>query len=284
MTGPCGPPKNVKLPGFKAGLAGNVPAAKESRIRENNTMIEKKHLVDLLIHDLTGPLSVVSASAAKLLEKAEKVSPLTDHQRRVLERILRNAHKARTLVHEMLEISHSEEGVFRKEPFGVEKALRESFLDVLEIAAPGMVERLRHAANHKEFKTLLESHGVFIEIAGKYGHSLFSHDSMKIQQILRNLISNALKYRRERVEVLISGDADLNIQVKDDGIGIPPEDREAIFGRFVQLQKGRQPAMPGFGLGLTGVKALVEAMAGEITLTSCEGRGTCFNVRIPPLR
>ena len=246
-------------------------------------MIEKKDLFDLLIHDLTGPLSVVSASAAKLLEQADRVSPLTDHQKRVLERILRNAQRARTLVHEMLEISHSEEGVFQKEPFRVEKALRESFLDVLEITAPNLVERLRQATSQEEFRTLLESLGVFIEIAGKYGQSFFNHDPKKIQQIMRNLISNALKYRRERVDVSISGDMDLHIQVKDDGMGIPPDDQEAIFGRFVRLHNGRQPDMPGFGLGLTGVKALVEAMAGEITLTSCEGRGTCFNVRIPPL-
>ncbi len=270
-------------PAYKAGLAGHAPVMKESNTRGNKAMIEKKDLFDLLIHDLTGPLSVVSASAANLLEQADRVSPLTDHQRRVLERILRNAQKARTLVHEMLEISHSEGGVFQKEPFRVEKALRESFLDVFEITTPNLGERLRQAANQEEFGTLLESLGVFIEIAGKYGQSFFNHDPKKIQQIMRNLISNALKFRRERVDVSISGDTDLHIQVKDDGMGIPTEDQEAIFGRFVRLHKERQPDMPGFGLGLTGVKALVEAMAGEITLTSCEGRGTCFSVRIPPL-
>jgi signal transduction histidine kinase len=146
------------------------------------------------------------------------------------------------------------------------------------------VEGLCHVENEETFRRGLKEHGVLVEITGKYCKTPFCHDHKKIQQILRNLMSNAMKYRRERMEVKISGEVDLLILIEDDGIGIPLEDQEAIFERFVRLGGKEQRAhVPGLGLGLTGVKTLVEAMGGEITLESEEGVGTRFTVRIPPI-
>jgi len=244
---------------------------------------EKGHLFDLLIHDLTGPLSVVSTSATSLLHKVDRYGPLTDQQKRLMERILRNVHKAQTLLHEMIEISRGEEGLFQKEFFAVEETLKESLLDVLEIDSPQMVEKLSVTQNLEESRPLLEGHGIFITITGKYCRSPFCHDHKKVQQILRNLFSNAMKYRRTRVEVCISGEIDLCISFEDDGVGIPVEEQEAIFDRFVRLKDRRHAGIPGLGLGLTGVKALLEAMRGDIAVVSREGSGARFMVRIPPL-
>ena len=160
----------------------------------------------------------------------------------------------------------------------------ESLLDVLEMSIPNAVERLSQAENQEAFRHDLKDHGIFVEIIGKYGKSPFCHDQKKIQQILRNLMSNAMKYRRQRMEVKISGEADLLVSVEDDGIGIPLEDQGVIFERFVRLNNEKTAYLPGLGLGLTGVKALVETMGGEITLESQEGVGTRFMVRIPPIR
>ena len=251
--------------------------------QESNDVKEKKSLFDLLIHDLTGPLSVVSTSTANLLHRKERYGPLTDQQQRVMERIMRNVRKAQTLLQEMVEISRSEEGLFQKESFPIESTLKESILDVLEISAPQAVETLSGVKNEDEYRRLLEANGIFIAITGNYCESPFCHDQKKIQQILRNLVSNALKYRRSRIDVCISGDVDLCVSVEDDGAGIPPEYQEAIFQRFVRLQDKRYAHVPGLGLGLTGVKALVEAMRGEITLANREGLGARFMVRIPPL-
>jgi len=244
---------------------------------------ERRALFDLLIHDLTGPLSVVSTSATSLLHKVNRYGPLTDQQKRLMERILRNVRKAQTLLHEMIEISRGEEGLFQKEFFPIEAILKESLLDVLEIHDPQMVEKLSGAKNLGESRPLLEDHGIFITITGKYCKSPFCHDQKKVQQILRNLFSNAMKYRRSRVEVCISGEIDLCISFEDDGVGIPVEEQEAIFDRFVRLKDKRNAGIPGLGLGLTGVKALLEAMRGDITLVSGEGTGARFMVRIPPL-
>jgi signal transduction histidine kinase len=245
---------------------------------------EKERLFDLLIHDLTGPLSIVSTSANNLLRKVDRYGPLTDSQVLLLERILRNVHKAQNLIQEMIEILRSEGGFFQREYFSIERTFRESLLDVLEMVAPEAVERLPQVENHEAFQHGLKEHGIFVEITGKYCKAPFCHDQKKIQQILRNLISNAMKYRRERMRVQISGEVDLIVLVEDDGMGIPLDEQEVIFGRFVRLNDKKRAYVPGLGLGLTGVKTLVEAMGGEITLESREGMGTKFMIRIPPIQ
>ena len=154
---------------------------------------------------------------------------------------------------------------------------------MLEIHSRETVGELAREKNLKTFCTMLEPHGIFIGISGKYRSSSFSHDPRKIQQIVRNLLSNALKHRRQRVDVSIGGDADLLVSVEDDGSGIPERDQPSIFQRFARLKADEHPSVPGLGLGLAGVKALVEAMGGKISFVSREGIGTRFSVTIPPL-
>jgi len=257
------------------------PEEKE-KLRESLKSNEKERLIDLLIHDITGPLSIVATTANNFRYKSERYGPLTDSQMHLLDRILRNAHKAQNLIQEMIEILRSEEGLFQREYFSVEKTFQESLLDVLETAAPAAVEGLCQAENLEAFRRGLEEHRISFEISGKYCQVPFCHDRKKIQQILRNLMSNAMKYRRERMEIKISGEAELVVMVADDGIGIPLDDQGIIFERFVRLNDKKRPDVPGLGLGLTGVKTLVEAMGGEISLESQEGVGTRFTVRIPP--
>lgn len=85
------------------------------------------------------------------------------------------------------------------------------------------------------------------------------------------------------MKVSIEGEGDLFIFVEDDGFGIPKDAHDAIYKRFVRLHDAKGPDVPGYGLGLPGVKSLVEAMKGEISLVSLEGAGTCFKVRVPSL-
>jgi two-component system, OmpR family, sensor kinase len=252
--------------------------------QEDKVVDVKWRLFDLFIHDLIGPLSIVSASTDNLLNKVDRYGPLTDHQKRLLDRVSRNIHRAKNLTQEMIEILRSEEGLFEREYFSIEKTVAESLLDVLDMSIPDAFGRLSQAENQEAFQRDLKDYGIFVEIIGKYGKSPFCHDQQKIQQILRNLMSNAMKYRRQRMEVRISGEADLLVSVEDDGIGIPLEDQGVIFERFVRLNNEKRADLPGLGLGLTGVKALVETMGGEITLESRRGVGTRFMVRIAPIQ
>ena len=262
------------------GFPFKKPVKEKEEGSEQATRSQKERLFDLLIHDLAGPLAIASTSTGNLLHKAERYGSLSEPQKHVLERVERNVEKAQNLLQEMVEILRSEEGLFQRDFFSIEKTVQDALLDALEMHTPHAVEKLC-VVQGQEFRSCLKEYGIDVEITGKYCESPFCHDQKKIRQILRNLMGNALKYRKERMGVTISGETDLVVSVEDDGIGIPLEDQEAVFGRFVRLNDSRRPHVPGLGLGLTGVKTLVGAMGGEIRLESQEGVGTRFTVRIP---
>ncbi len=241
----------------------------------------KERLFDLLIHDLRGPLSIASTSANSLLHKSERYGPLTNQQKRALGVVLRNVRKSQALVQQMVQLLLSEEKLFNHQPFSVHEALKDSLLEALETLLPeGAFSEIQQ---DEEFQRVLEDHGIKIEFTGKYCTSPFCHDPDKFRQILINLISNALKYRRNRMNVSISGDDDLFVSIEDDGPGIPLGKEEAIFERFFQFTEKKRSEIPGLGLGLIGVKVLVEAMGGEIRFVSLKDTGTCFTIRIPTL-
>ncbi len=246
-------------------------------------LTEKERLFDLMIHDLTGPLAVISATASSLLGNADRYGPLTERQKSGVERISRNVDKARDILREMIEILRSEAGSFRKESFLVEAVLKQSVLDVLELDGHGAADKLCKEKDSKRFWRLLESHGIFVEITGKFRALPFRHDSRKLRYIFRNLVSNAVKHRRQRIEVSVRGDANLLLSVDDDGAGIPVSEHGSVFERFLRLDEKEHRYESGLGLGLAGVKALVDAMGGKISVASHEGAGTRFSVSIPPL-
>jgi len=246
-------------------------------------MSKKDPIIDLLIHDLTSPLSVVLTSVTNLLNKESTYGPITERQREALQRILRNSQKAQALLHDMIEAYRCEEGLFKKDSVSIEKILRESLYEAIESIESTALEGFSQSPSQEGFQQMLEDYNITVEITGIYRVSPFIHDEKKVQQILRNLVTNALKYRRSRMKISISGDSKLIIAVEDDGPGIPKEKRHDIFKRFINIEKDRSLTIQGFGFGLSCVKDLVESMGGEITVNIREGIGTCFTVCIPPL-
>ena len=245
-------------------------------------MTRKDTLVDLLIHDLTGPLSIVSTSVNTLLNKEEKYGPYNDNHKETLKRVRRNAERARTLLHEIIEVYRSEEGLFKKEQFLIEDVLRDAVRDAVEVVKPDIAEALCRTDSKDDFNRVLQDNGIYIEVKGRYGNGPFTHDQKKVGQIIRNLVSNALKYRKNKMILSIIGDPDLVISVEDDGQGIPTEKQDNVFKRFCSV-KSNKNAPEGLGFGLSCVKNIIETMGGEISLKSGEEAGSCFTVRIPPL-
>lgn len=115
------------------------------------------------------------------------------------------------------------------------------------------------------------------------GAAIVLSDRPKIDSILTNLIRNAIKFTRKGyVEVgNYRKDNNLVIYVKDTGVGIHPSKQEAIFDRFIQADTQFSRDYEGSGLGLSIVKAYVEALKGTITLTSVPNQGSTFTVEIP---
>jgi signal transduction histidine kinase len=109
-------------------------------------------------------------------------------------------------------------------------------------------------------------------------------DEGKLSQILRNLISNALKFTEHgevRVSAAADGEGRIAFIVADTGIGIAPEDQERIFEEFSQLESALQRRATGAGLGLPLSRKLAELLGGQLTLSSAPGIGSTFTVTIP---
>ncbi|GAA3653826.1 sensor histidine kinase [Asaccharospora irregularis] len=108
-------------------------------------------------------------------------------------------------------------------------------------------------------------------------------DKDKITQVIINLLSNAIKYTNEggNIEIrLFEHKTGIKLIVKDNGVGIPDEDKEYIFERFYRVDKSRTRLTGGAGIGLSIVKAIVDSHNGTIDVESKEGKGTIFSVYI----
>lgn len=137
-----------------------------------------------------------------------------------------------------------------------------------------ILKRLRPIARKKDVEVVLESiRPITAEV-----------DEVKMTLIISNLVENAIKYNRENGLVKVTLDADhqmFSIEVADNGIGIPEESLERIYERFYRVDKSHSREIGGTGLGLAITRNAVLMHRGAITVTSLEGEGTTFLVKIP---
>jgi len=127
-------------------------------------------------------------------------------------------------------------------------------------------------------------HGIRLDLAVDDRVGAVVGDERKIKQVILNLLSNAVKFTPEggrvTVRALPAGDA-VEVAVSDTGIGIAPEDREAIFEEFRQVGASYAQKREGTGLGLTLAKKFVELHGGKIWVKSELGRGSTFTFTLP---
>ncbi|TJX67712.1 hypothetical protein E8P77_04395 [Soehngenia saccharolytica] len=134
---------------------------------------------------------------------------------------------------------------------------------------------------HK-LKPQAASHKVNLEVDGEITH--VKANKRMTEDLVYNLIDNAIKYNVENGNVLVSVKNEENnglISVKDTGIGIPQEEQDRIFERFYRIDKSRSKKIEGSGLGLSIVKHIVEYHNGSITLESEVGKGTTITIKLP---
>jgi signal transduction histidine kinase len=121
-------------------------------------------------------------------------------------------------------------------------------------------------------------------VVRRKGQTLIQSDPAKVREILNNLLHNAIEYNKPqgRIELMVSGeDGQLDLLVRDTGIGIPPEARDHIFERFYRADFARGGDGLHTGLGLPIVKQYVELLGGRISVDSKEGEGSTFHVELP---
>jgi signal transduction histidine kinase len=212
-------------------------------------------------HDLRNPLSTLSL-AVETLAPAQG-SGSEDDANRTLQLLRRQIGRLDRMVGDLLEISRIEAGQLEIAPAPCE--MRALVREVVAI-----------------FRSTLSKHE--IAVVDSREPAWVRCDALRIEQVLNNLISNAVKYSPNggtvQVALRAAGDT-VEVSVKDDGLGIPEADRARLFEPFRRSRRDAESSIPGTGLGLFVARRIIEAHDGRIEVYSAEGRGTTVTVCLP---
>jgi signal transduction histidine kinase len=244
----------------EAESARRALSEQNKRLRELDRL--KDEFLSLVSHELRTPLTSIRGYLDLVL--AGEAGEINAEQRRFLDAVERNSGRLLRLVGDLLFVAQADAGRL---------SLERGSVDLSELAAH-CVEEAAPAATEKSVSLVLLAEPV-PSLVGDRG---------RLAQVLDNLVSNALKFTPEGGSVQVRTRADGNqvvLEVEDSGIGIPAADQPRLFERFFRSAVAEDQAIPGTGLGLAIVKAIVEAHAGQISISSREGNGTTFRVELP---
>jgi signal transduction histidine kinase len=248
--------------GFGAECVGVVAREREARARAEAANRRKDDFLAVVAHELRNPLHSM-AGWMRLLRSGRLDGPNAD---RAIESIERGIKAQTRLVEDLLDYSRVINGRLRLE-------LRET--DVVPIIEAA-VDAMSPAAEEK---------GVYLNATLFSCAGRVMADPLRLQQVVCNLLSNALKFTARGGGVLIESgyqDSDAQIKVTDTGQGIEPGYLPFVFERFSQGEHSAYGTATGLGLGLSIVKQIVELHGGSVSAQSPgAGKGTTFIVRLP---
>jgi two-component system, OmpR family, phosphate regulon sensor histidine kinase PhoR len=219
----------------------------------------RRDFVANVSHELRTPVTVIKGYAETLLSGALVGDPARSAH--FLGIIDKHAQRLSTLIGDLLALSELESGeiVMQPEPVHLEKAVQQA-LQLLELKS--------------------EEKGVTVKSQGLQNLPEVSADRSRLDQVLINLLDNAIKYSRESGTVTVSAveEGDLvRVLVRDTGIGIPQKDLPRLFERFYRVDEARSRERGGTGLGLSIVKHIVQAHGGTVLVQSTPGEGAEFS-------
>ena len=224
----------------------------------------KSHFLSNMSHEFRTPLNSIMALSQILLDRMD--GELTEEQDKQVRFIKNSAQDLSDLVNDLLDLAKVEAGKVTIRPTRFD-------IKTLFAALRGMLRPL--LAQNSSVRLIFDDPDEDIEIYSDEG---------KLSQILRNLISNALKFtERGEVRIFVSRDQDQTIafEVSDTGIGIAAEDQERIFQEWTQVEGKLQKVAKGTGLGLPLSRKLAQLLGGDVSVNSEVGVGSVFTVRIP---
>jgi len=213
-------------------------------------------------HELRTPLNAIIGYQNLLVDGV--TGPITDTQRRQLDRIGASAHHLLMLIDEVLTLSRVEAGK-----------------EVIHLESIDVVRVLDEA--HSIVEPLAKQKNLELRIVNPETTTVIESDPGKLRQAILNLLSNAVKFTgRGSVTLRAFGDGDhVAFEVRDTGIGIAPEHLERIFEPFWQVEASMTRTAPGTGLGLAVTRRLAHLLGGEVSVQSAVGEGSTFTLRLP---
>lgn len=256
-----GPPRRIFVGVVRPRSKGSrvIVVQDVTAVRRLQTM--RRDFVSNVSHELRTPISVIRANAETLADGGLEKPAMA---KRFVEAITRNVDRLGGLVEDLLDLNRIETGRQRIEltALDVETAVRQA------------VSTMAPRAESRETQLDSDVPVGLVCVA----------DGRALDQILVNLIDNAIKYGAEGGKVRVGarriGDQ-VRLEVEDDGPGIDPVHRPRVFERFYRVDRGRARHMGGTGLGLAIVKHLVESMNGSLGVEGVKPRGSRFWVQLP---
>jgi len=243
--------------GRLVNIIGNVRDI--TRFRQADEI--KSTFISVISHELKTPVALIKGYADTLLREDAHWDQQTT--RESLTVILEEAERLNDLIDNLLDASRLQAGGLP--------------LKMDQVALDALAERV---ASH--FRTQTQTHEIAVSFPPDF--PVVVGDRGRLEQVLNNLISNAIKYSPKGTRIEISGRETPNeviVTVSDQGMGISPEEQTHVFERFFRGARERRQGTAGAGLGLYLAKAIVEAHGGRIWVESSPGEGADFSFSIP---
>jgi signal transduction histidine kinase len=254
---------NAELAETNRGVLALYAELDEKAASLHRASESKSRFLSNVSHELRTPLNAMFSISGLLLDRAD--GELTTEQEKQVRFIRRSAESLREMVNDLLDLARIESG--RVE-------LHISDFNVNDV----------FAALRGVFRPLLVPGGPPLLIQDPATPIHLHSDERKLTQILRNFVSNALKFTEQgevRLEAVDQRNGLVRFDVTDTGIGIPPEHIDDIFEEFVMLDSPVQRRVKGTGLGLPLARQLALLLGGEVSVTSTLGSGSTFSVVVP---
>jgi PAS domain S-box-containing protein len=256
--------QTVELETQSDALLARTEELEHARAAAEEANQAKSRFLATMSHELRTPLNAIGGYV-QLMELGIH-GPVTDDQLRALDRIARSQRHLLRLINDVLSLARIEAGQ-------VEYTLESVPIGEVVASVTPMVE------------PQMASAGLALE-ASIPPHLVACADRDKMQQVLINLLGNAVKFTPKGGRVTVAARHDerartVLVSVSDTGIGIPPERLGSVFERFVQLEEGHTRRAEGTGLGLAISRDLARGMGGDLTVESTPGVGSTFTLSLP---
>ncbi len=224
----------------------------------------QKDFVANVSHEIRTPLTSIEGFSQALLDDMVESE---EDKRRYLTIISEETGRLKRVLEQLLALSRIDAGAWVLQP--------------APLQVPGYLDTVR-----EKFLPLAREKDIELRVEARPGIPTIETDRDTLEQVMYNLLDNALKFTPEGGEVVISADplpvGGARVQVRDNGKGIPPEELENIFERFSRVERSRSQRYGGSGLGLAVARGLLNLLGGRISVWSQPGKGTAFTVELPP--